>query len=499
MVIAAFAGMLSAILLIPFGEFLARTPRAALTPAEAAILSLPPRYLLGVLIPDLAGFHEWMTYLGFLPLALAATAAACPSHSHRRAVRFWALVLLGGIAFSLGTATPLFGLLLRLTPGLGLLRVPSRAWFLVAFAAAALAACGAEGLGGQTSAPFDELRTLRARRAFSLAAFGGAAFAVLMALAVWLRLARPEWSFVMFGLAACGGLALMTARVRGRISRRAFLVLAVGLTLADLAAVGGTLIAMRDPASQFEPFRPLAEFLQRNGRGGRTYSPSYSLPQHVGAQFGLEQADGVHPLQLAETASFMRQAAGAPVSGYSVMLPPFDGDPAIAADAVPDAQMLALLSVRYVLAEFPLRAEGLVERARFGQTYVYENALARPRAWLEPEAAASPEAPLPASSFEFTPNRITVTFTADRPSVLVLSEVYYPGWSVRLDDRPAGIVAVHGLLRGVEVAPGAHRAVFEFRPASVFLGAGLTMIGIIGLAALWAPVVVRCRSREPGA
>jgi hypothetical protein len=91
--------------------------------------------LLGLLIPDPNGFHEWMTYLGVAPLLLALAGIG-------RRTWFWLAVALIAIAYSLGTHFVLFPIVFRLVPVASLLRVPPRAWFLVSLAAAILAGHG---------------------------------------------------------------------------------------------------------------------------------------------------------------------------------------------------------------------------------------------------------------------------------------------------------------------------------------------------------------------
>jgi hypothetical protein len=159
-----------------------------------------------------------------------------------------------------------------------------------------------------------------------------------------------------------------------------------------------------------------------------------------------------------------------------VTLPAFDaGLPAVSNRcAVPDAGRLGLLNVRFVAAEYPLMAPGLTLVRQEGTTWIYENQAWRPRAWLEGGQA---------EVTDWTPNHIEVRVSG--PGRLVMSEVAYPGWQADIDDQPAAIAVEHGLLRAVDLGPGAHTVVFTFRPLSVSAGAGLTALGLAGLALLW--------------
>lgn len=68
--------MLTAILSLPLVEFIRYSSRGALSLQDAAIYSLPLYpYLLGLIIPIPGVLHEWVTYIGIVPLALAAYGA----------------------------------------------------------------------------------------------------------------------------------------------------------------------------------------------------------------------------------------------------------------------------------------------------------------------------------------------------------------------------------------------------------------------------------------
>ena len=115
-------------------------------------------------------------------------------------------------------------------------------------------------------------------------------------------------------------------------------------------------------------------------------------------------------------------------SGYSVTIPPFPAGSDVRtalSDTTPDARLLGRLNVRYVVAEFPIRAEGLVEQAHFGSTFVYENQFVLPRAYVGEGMAAR--------IVINTPDRVVVE--ADGPGTLTLIQIHYPGWRATVDGR----------------------------------------------------------------
>ena len=51
--------------------------------------------------------------------------------------------------------------------------------------------------------------------------------------------------------------------------------------------------------------------------------------------------------------------------------------------------------------------------------------------------------------------------------MLMVHEVYYPGWVAEIDGQPARILRANVLFRGVEVGEGRHIVVFRFEPFSL--------------------------------
>ena len=82
------------------------------------------------------------------------------------------------------------------------------------------------------------------------------------------------------------------------------------------------------------------------------------------------------------------------------------------------------------------------------------------------------------------------------PGLLVLSDLYYPGWKAQVDGEDVDIERVDYLLRGVPLADGHHTVEFEYAPASWRIGWILSLAGLVGrvvapaalveIAAIWA-------------
>lgn len=464
---------LCAPLAFPLIEFIGLSTRAALGATDVLAFSLPPARLLGFLFPEMGGMQEWVVYSGLLNLALALMGGA----EVRRKTRFWWGVWLIAVVFSLGEYLPGLSLLANV-PGVNLLRVPSRALFLAGLALAMLAAFSLDDL-------LIGLKAADRRRAMRVLVVlcGGT---VALAGCVWALTGALSRNFVWGA-----GMAGLTLVVLGWVigARRPLPgwvgLLLIGISVLDLGGVNVRSLSPRPAQEIVSEQAEVVTFLAAQDGLFRVYSPSYSLPQHVAAQNKFELADGVDPMQIAEYVAFMARASGVPQTGYSVTVPPFVGEVATTnQEYVPDAVLLGRLNVRFVVAEFEVEAVGLTLVQQFGRTRVYENTLARTRAWVEDALGARPV------SVTWTPNRLEAE--ASGPGRLVLSELAYPGWQVWVDGQRAPLLNVDGLFRGVDLSTGSHRVIFAFRPMSLYGGGGLFGIAVGFL------VIRRFRKRDDG-
>ncbi|MBA2340819.1 MAG: YfhO family protein [Pyrinomonadaceae bacterium] len=148
-----------------------------------------------------------------------------------------------------------------------------------------------------------------------------------------------------------------------------------------------------------------------------------------------------------------------------------------------------------------------------GEAIIHENRRLLPRAWLAHEARVETDdvkleiirtgkfadgnlwephrtvlvdkflnAPLDSTKAEgevvivrYEPNKVALKSSSTSFSVLVLSENFYPGWSVTVDGRKSEVLRVDYNLRGVALPPGDHKVEFIYRPKSILLGLALSL------------------------
>jgi hypothetical protein len=346
-----------------------------------------------------------------------------------------------------------------------------------------------------------------------------------MYIAFFCLLLGAGFIFIIYGQAsrATVGLALLPVAslgliilaVRGKLGRQGLALTTFLLLLVDLWSFDRPLMLFQSPKQAFAPQREVAEYLTSQEGLFRVYSPSYSLPQHLAARSGLQLVDGAEPVHLWRYDRFMALAGGYPFSGFSVTVPPFPPDQDLAQahrDTWPNLTLLGLLNARFLVAEFPMDYGDLTLLKVMGHTHVYENERALPRAFVvgqvkvisdeekilselalfDPRKLAileeKPGWTLDASSlFQeaevtfYSPNKIVVQANLSSPGLLVLSELWYPGWRAYDNGQEVKIHRANYLLRSVYLEAGWHTVEFVYDPFSFKVGRWVSAGAVLGL------------------
>ena len=77
---------------------------------------------------------------------------------------------------------------------------------------------------------------------------------------------------------------------------------------------------------------------------------------------------------------------------------------------------------------------------------------------------------------QYTSNRVVIRTSSAQPGILVLTDVFYPGWDAYIDGEPAEILKVDGVVRGILIEEGPHTVVFQYLPATFLEGLILALV-----------------------
>jgi hypothetical protein len=98
------------------------------------------------------------------------------------------------------------------------------------------------------------------------------------------------------------------------------------------------------------------------------------------------------------------------------------------------------------------------------------------------KASAAPGESRRAEVTRHEPNRVEVKTECAAPSLLVLSENYYPGWRALVDGQSGKILRVNYNQRGVALPAGNHLVTFIYQPRSVLAGLVVSLLALVTLS-----------------
>lgn len=474
-------------------------------------------------------------YLGAVPLALALLAGA-----HRgagvpeRRLRVYLLLLLGlALVFSLGRFLPLYDVMYRWNPAIRFFRYPVKILSLGILPVSLLAGSGVDLLfaaGGRSKA------VLKVAWAVGLG--------LVSLLLLWLAIPGFRTGSQVFffgnsapkieqglrsGLLQIAGVWLLAALIyqAHRLRPRAWLAWALaGVVLLDLMKAGQPLNPTTSP--KLISAAPQAAVLAReNLAGGRFYrSP---LP-HRNMAFYAPSSDAIWlsrwNLEILVSSMAIRWSIPVIYHGDIESLAPrrlmkIKG----AAESRAWPQRLPLLSaaaVRVFMTEEELDLPGVerlaaVESGGGTRSFIYRNPRAAERAefvtvyhragsadeamgamlgpGFDPRQHAVVEGEVPEAAVgcaakerievrEAKLLRRRLSVTSDCPGLLVLSELYYPGWEARVDGRPATLLRANVAFSAVWLPPGEHEVEWRFVPRIFQLGLAVSTMTLALLAIL---------------
>jgi hypothetical protein len=504
-------------------EFISYSLRADLS-YSAVSAGLPLTELIAVLYPGfLGGSPQYVGIVALVLIGLALTLGWAkfkepwrqktpdeftPSPSrpviHIPSLCFWGGAGLVSLLLAFGGHLFVYPLFYLLAPGFDQVRQQERAFLIYSFSAAMLAGYGAAAWFSPWPKLSRQTYRLFERR---LRFIGGAAIGLTVFYIYGSTMATARGDEVnlffgvlwhhLFGLIILGGMwLLLILRPYGRFRRGWGMILMATWLTFNLFTVNWR-FNLEKPANG-EPFAPngVTQFLQTHlaGSGTRIASGGFLPGGHSAASvYQLQDLTGNSPLQLALVNRFIQE--------------------------MPSWRLWQLMNVRYVVDQRDIGDAGLRPIFEAGDLKLFEMADPFERAWFVSQvevvsgssqsierlaaddfdisrtaivvgpfdALLSDASASTATLVHFEPTRLELEVNATGNHLLVVSQTYYPGWRVEIDERPASLLRVNLIQQGVIVPPGEHVIQITFWPDSFVSGAIVSIIalGLSLLVLLW--------------
>ncbi len=512
----------AALTLLPAWQMAQHTGRGHLPYAEATRYSLPPRALVGLVVPGFYGrgaarfWGSWerveVGYAGVVTLPLAALGVlfalsrrppASVSRSRTSPVAtaqrpvcllFFTLLVPLGFLLAMGRHTPLYRLLYRLVPTFDQIRAPAR---LVLLGDLGLAAMAAHGL--------DRLVALRASHRWhalvALAVITAAVLVLIIGLPQARLLPLPDRiEATTRSVVVAGSLLALTGLLLGLVGYRPRARWLFPLLLAlDLVLVGSTVeIEPNDPTLGFHHPGVVA-FLKDDPTLFRIDDAAAAWQPDAALVHGLYDIAGVYnPLSLAPYEAY-RWAVGGPGSplynllgvkyvltdsgahpGSEDLVPVYAGQ-AVDVHLNPNALPRALIVTQADVVSDHADAWAAIHDPTFDPSQVV--VLEQGGTPIAPTDAGT-QGPKRVSFLHYGLNRLRLRVESGQGGWLVLSDVFYPGWRATVAGEPTPVLRANYTFRAVSVPAGGHPVEMWFAPRTWYVGLGISLGTWLALAAV---------------
>ncbi len=510
-VIGLFAFGVGAVQILPSLEYTPKVIRALGTSANAAASVIPYKYLgdnilaphgiLTLLFPfafngDSGTGERPSPYMSVF--ALLACVIGVARNWSNRWVRYFFFLALVSLLYAMGPFSGIHGFLYAVVPWLWMLREAPRLLYLTSFGMALLAAFGIDSLLSE-SADLEDWRSIKN-------AFTGVVVILAIALAVPMIFGRPEinsWNSLSIVLVFLS-YALFRYIIAGH-SSAAVRFLIVALILTDLSPFNWTAKNKTelehsggDYLHKLQSCFGVVQFL-KSQPGVFRVRVDGPEPPNIGDAFGVYTMDG-----MGATGVYNFGRINNRLDLYNVeylVKPASATDPApVYADAYwkiyrnPNAFPHAWI-VHRVNVESS-REDVFLQVASFKGDLRETALMSKPlKEAVDPPSGAPEETHIE----NYRLDRVQLSVESHGRGLLVLSENYYPGWQVWVNNKPATIYEVDGALRGIPVPNGTSAVTLFYAPLSLSLGTTLSWLTLCMVLAVWRRSRVRSPEAQPAA
>lgn len=200
----------------------------------------------------------------------------------------------------------------------------------------------------------------------------------------------------------------------------------------------------------------------------------------------------------------------------------------------PASPLLSIAGISYIFWYEPIKADNLELAAQYpyGDGYIYRNKNALPKAYLvskleyfsnradllnrmkegsfNPSRSATTEdreaydiyssgkgfGPGDVSILKYTPNRIALNVKSDQPSILIVTDLFFPYWSATIEGEPARIFRVNCVFRGMFIEKGDHVVEMRYRNPYFHAGLGISLGTLIFIIIFLGVNFIYCKRQK---
>lgn len=423
---------------------------------------------------------------------------------------FWLGTALFSLMYALGEHTPVLKICYYLVPGVKSFRGPSMIMFWFSFA---LIFAGIRGLSKFVSESLSwpsNKKQIFWKRVLIACASIGILCLILTAgkdavISSWngifyqditdqkLQIMKENYSnftkgLWLFGLFSVVSLLSLGSYMNGKLKQNTLIGIIFAAGLIDLWRVNSQFIKTVDSAQYLSPDYTLLS-MEKDPEPKRIFDLPGAYNNNFVGIFGFESVAGFHDNEL----KWYRDFRGENSSNLTYILN---------ANDLYKNPFLNLLNTKYLLykqsRDKPVQVilnKGYLPRAFLldkyeimpdsfmvsklkDTTFDYRNICLLDK---KPSIAIEYSDSIPAGNANYTretSDNFKVNVNANKNCMLVISEIYYPGWTVAIDNKPAEILKAYSTLMAVEVTKGNH--IIEFKMHSKYLNIG-ALISVVSL------------------
>jgi hypothetical protein len=526
-----FSVLLAAIQLIPTAEYLMNSQRSSqIDPELALTYSFWPWRLLGLIAPNFFGnpaagnywgyasYWEDAIYIGVIPLLGVLSIIFRPVSPEQKKLNLYlCLVMVISFILALGKNTPIFPFLFNHVPTFDMFQAPTRWTILIIVSLSILAGSGFENFSRPTGRKLYWTR-LGIAGAIAIVFGAGAGWFALSNQNDTTRLQTMSSSLAILGIILSGGgilyLLLPTREQRKNIHTVWWIFFFVWITI-DLCFAGFGL----NPAGELEIYRFPSRLSEQNISGRvymppdvenglkfdhyfkfetfhsvddwtalqNTYLPNISLIENISS------INNFDPLIPARYAVWMDTLANAAPETASVLLNLSDVSVVVNKDVNNPGGVTLIPAPQNDYVRWYSCSNSLLDKnGVLNELFEYPEKFLD-QVYLESEAGDYShdwqQQCYPATFAELTwlvnnANRKIFQVDSSQNGWIMLSEIWYPGWTVFVDNKRTENLRSNYLFQGVFVPSGLHEVEFRYQPISFRLGIYVSTFSLILLISL---------------